>query len=84
MTFVKVFRENNPLEEKCSLCTRDRKFSIRRIKTGEWLFVCGPHDNFIGTENLMSLGYSRKDAITLNKEVKTQLPDLFREEDERG
>lgn len=72
--------EWNVEDETCSLCKRIAKFSIRRIKTGDWLFVCPNHDNFIGVENLMLLGYSKSDAKEINRAVKTQLPDLFNDE----
>jgi hypothetical protein len=55
---------------KCDLCTRESKFTIRRIKTGQTLRVCGVHDNYIGCENLRSLGYSYKEALAMNREVK--------------
>jgi len=84
MTFERIYKENRPEEEQCNLCTRNRKFSIRRIRTEQWLSVCGPHDNFVGIENLMTLGYNRREAVALNKEIKQQIPNLFREEDERG
>ena len=51
-------------------CYRTAKFAIRRIKTDEWLDVCGTHDNYVGIENLISLGHTAKDARKINKEVK--------------
>lgn len=68
------------VHEKCCFCVRDSKFEIRRIKTGEYCRVCSIHDNHIGVENLMLLGYSNKDAKELNKEVKSQLPNLYNDE----
>jgi hypothetical protein len=68
-------------DEKCSLCKKVARFSIRRIKTSEWLYVCATHDNFVGVENLMALGYNNSDARTLNREVKIQIPELFRNDE---
>lgn len=60
------------MNEFCQMesCHRKAKFSIHRIKTEEWLDVCGIHDNFIGMQNLISLGHSKGDAQRITKEVK--------------
>lgn len=58
------------MNKKCKLCYNEVKFSIRRIKTDEWLDVCGTHDNYIGCENLVSLGHTAKEAREINKQVK--------------
>lgn len=70
-------KEWNILDETCSFCSKKAKFSLRRIKTNEWCFTCVSHDNFIGMENLMLLGYSKSDAREINKAVKSQIPNLF-------
>lgn len=54
----------------CSLCSKPEKFQIRRIKTGKWMNVCGVHDNFIGIENLVQQGLTRKEAKKINQKVK--------------
>lgn len=61
------------MQEYCDLCGKPGKFSIRRIKTGKWLGVCGSHDNFIGVENLELQGETRANAILINREVKKEV-----------
>lgn len=56
--------------EQCDLCVKKAAYSIRRIKTNQWLTVCKSHDSFIGIENLIALGENPVEAKKINKEVK--------------
>ena len=58
-----------------SLCHQPVKFAIRRIKTNQWLNVCGSHDNYIGIENLVGLGHTMEEARRINREVKSHKED---------
>ena len=63
------------LIQYCQRCEKKvAKFMIYRIRTKEWLAVCGTCDSEIGIQNLVACGYSRKEAVQINRATKGVKP----------
>lgn len=58
---------------ECKFCEREAVFTIRQLSTGEWIETCAQHDNYIGRENLRSMGLTPREAMIMNKQIKDVL-----------